>query len=194
MRAVVLSRKALRWSLVGVLVVYVALVGLRALYPLRYVDEVREWATTRGLDPALVAAVIRAESRFHPDAVSSRGALGLMQIMPETGRWIAAQIGLSEVEPLCDPELNLRLGTWYLRNLIDRFDDVESALMAYNAGPATVERWREQHSDPFPETRAYVHRVLASVPVYRVYFRVPLLLRISPSIAFWFVEATEPVG
>jgi soluble lytic murein transglycosylase len=175
-------RRAGQPALIFLLILYVGLIGLRAVYPLRYLDQVRTWAEARLLDPALVSAVIWTESRFRADAVSPRGAIGLMQIMPETGRWIAAQIGVSEESPLTEPELNIRLGTWYLRYLINRFGDVEAALMAYNAGPGNVDRWRRERSEPFPETAAYAHRVLATVAVSRAYFRFPGLVRILPAL------------
>ena len=166
------------------LLVYAGFVGLRVLYPMAYAEEIAEAAELSGLDAALVAAVVRCESRFRPGVVSPRGAVGLMQIMPETGAWIAEQTALSDfdVDRLDEPELNLRLGTWYLRFLLDRFGDRDDALAAYNAGPARAEQWTSGEGTVFPETRAFVARVRGSLPIYRLYFCVPWLLRITPSL------------
>jgi len=166
------------------LLAYAGLVGLRVVYPIAYVQEIAASAETNGLDPAFVAAVVRCESRFRPDAVSPPGAVGLMQIMPETGAWIAEQIGLPDfdVDRLAEPGINLRLGTWYLRSLLDRFGDRDDALAAYNAGPTHAERWANGEGTAFPETRAFIARVHECLPVYRFYFAVPWVLRITPSL------------
>jgi len=166
------------------LLAYAGLIGLRILYPMAYAEEIAEVAEISGLDPALVAAVVRCESRFRPSVVSPRGAVGLMQIMPETGAWIAEQIALPgfDADRLDEPELNLRLGTWYLRSLLDRFGDRDDALAAYNAGPAHAERWVSGEGTVFPETRAFVARIRGCLPVYRFYFANPWVLRITPSL------------
>ncbi len=166
------------------LVAYAGLVGLRVLYPVAYTAQLVALSEERGLDPSLVAAVVRCESRFDARAISPRGAIGLMQIMPETGIWIAEQLGIPDFEAgrLTDPSLNLQFGTWYLRLLLDRFSERDDALVAYNAGPGTAERWLAGVEAPYPETRAYVECVSRSIPVYRFYFAAPWLLRITPSL------------
>lgn len=184
-----MRRPARRWILliaIGclLLVAYAGLVGLRILYPIRFVDSLVELSESEGLDPALVASIVRAESRFKPKAVSPRGAIGLMQIMPTTGEWIAEQIGVSTAttEELFEPRRNMAFGTWYLASLLDRFGDISTALQAYNAGPTNAERWRSTDESPYPETAAYVNRVLRAVPVYRFYLRFPAFLRITPAL------------
>jgi soluble lytic murein transglycosylase len=104
------------------------------------------------LQPALVKAVIAAESNFDPNAVSHKGAQGLMQLMPQT----AAALG---VEDPLQPVENVRGGTLYLRRMIDRYGDLERALAAYNAGPDVVDHYGGV--PPYRETQAYVRRVLA---------------------------------
>ncbi len=113
---------------------------------------VRASAAAAGVDPRLVAAVARAESGFDPQATSATGAAGLMQLMPETAR------ALGVADPY-DPAQNMRGGASYLRRLLARFHEVPLALAAYNAGPGAVERYGGV--PPFPETQAYVARVLA---------------------------------
>lgn len=152
--------------------------ALTLLYPLEYKAIIFERAREHGLDPYLVAAVIRTESHFQPDATSSQGARGLMQIMPETGRWAAAemQIPYSE-ELLYDPDYNIRMGCWYLAELHREFGDTVLALAAYNGGRTNVANWLKQRQwtgehrtleqIPFSETRRYVATVMRDHRWYR---------------------------
>jgi hypothetical protein len=120
-----------------------------------YQDHVLEAAKTHNLDPALIHAVIAAESNYNPHAVSNKGAVGLMQLMPDTGR----RYGLREKE-LRDPDKNIAAGVRYLSDLITMFDgDVRLALAGYNAGENAVIRFGRK-IPPFAETQAYVPRVL----------------------------------
>jgi soluble lytic murein transglycosylase len=149
------------------------------LFPLRYEDALRRTAAQRGLDPALVAGLILQESSFDAEALSRAGARGLMQIMPATGRGLARQRRLRyRPSLLFDPDTSLDLGTFYLRQLSDRFDGaVEKVLVGYNAGPHRVDKWtglspglpEEEFIDtiPFTETRFYVRIVLTNREEYR---------------------------
>jgi soluble lytic murein transglycosylase len=143
---------------------------LRSRYPLEYEHVIGAYAQDRDLDPALVAAVIYAESRFDPNVRSSAGAVGLMQLLPETGEFIARSTGGRDfVEAdLRDPDINVRYGTWLLDYLRSRYDgDVATALAAYHAGPTNVDAWRRAGTGiAFPETRAYVEEVLRVKSVY----------------------------
>jgi soluble lytic murein transglycosylase len=171
---------------VGVLIVLVAALGGAALYvlgstpdfvqrfryPLRYEQIVRVHARNYDLDPALLAAVIYTESKFNAKATSDAGAIGLMQLLPETARGIATRTGGKAfvVDDLYVPEVNVRYGCWYLRNLLRRYGDERIALAAYHAGPGNVDRWRRQGIGiQFPETRSYVAKV---EDVKRVYAKV----------------------
>jgi soluble lytic murein transglycosylase len=141
----------------------------RLRYPLRYEQIVMGHAENYRLDPQLVAAVIYQESKFDADAVSSSGAVGLMQLLPETAQGIADRTGGSgwHESDLVDPELNIRYGSWYLRHLLDKYGKEELALAAYNAGQANVDRWREQGVGiQFAETRHYVQRVQELKAIY----------------------------
>jgi peptidoglycan lytic transglycosylase len=142
----------------------------RMWYPLRYTAIIRGHAAHYRLDPALVAAVIEQESKFDPSARSSAGAVGLMQLTPQTAEGIAEYTGghgfvLSDLE---NPEINVRYGAWYLRHLLDKYGDERTALAAYNAGQQNVDRWLAAHEGiQFAETRAYVDRVERLKGIYR---------------------------
>jgi soluble lytic murein transglycosylase len=142
----------------------------RLWYPLRYEQIVRGHARNYGLDPALLAAVIYQESKFKADARSSSGAIGLMQLLPDTAKGIALHTGGSRfrVEDLYDPEINVRYGAWYLRHLMQKYGEEQTALAAYNAGQDNVDRWRRAGSGiQFSETRAYVDRIEDLKKIYR---------------------------
>ncbi len=154
------------------------------LYPLHYREPLFRYAQENSLDPYLVAAVIRVESRFRPRVTSPRGARGLMQVMPETGRWVAGQMRVPfDPEMLYDPEYNIRLGCWYLASLHREFDGrIVPALAAYNGGRNNVRKWLETGRwdgsaatlarIPYQETRLYVARVLRDLERYqRIYGR-----------------------
>jgi soluble lytic murein transglycosylase len=141
--------------------------------PLKHEDVIRQQASEKGVDAALIAAVIYSESKFS-DATSSAGARGLMQITPEAAEEIERLSGGTtfNLDDLSDPEINIRYGTFLLRELLDRYDgDEAAALAAYNAGPANADKWGGSDlnvSDiPFPETRAYVEEVLEKQQAYR---------------------------
>ena len=142
----------------------------RLWYPLRYETIVRGHARNYSLDPALLAAVIYQESKFKADAESKSGAIGLMQLLPDTAKGIAVHTGGSafRVADLYDPEINVRYGAWYLRHLLRKYREERTALAAYNAGQDNVDRWRRDGVGiQFPETRAYVNRVEDLKQIYR---------------------------
>lgn len=155
----------------------------RLLYPFNYREVIERYAADYGVDPLLVAAVIRVESKFDPNAVSRRGALGLMQLMPATAHWIGPQLGITELtdEMILTPEINIRLGTWYLANLAAEFNhNRELVLAAYNAGRGQVAGWlaagiwsgsyEDVENIPFPETRNYVSKVRAAYNRYQALY------------------------
>jgi soluble lytic murein transglycosylase len=142
----------------------------RLRYPLAYESIIRGHARNYDLDPALLAAVIYQESKFDAGARSEAGAIGLMQLHPETAKGIALRTGGSRfrVDDLYNPELNVRYGSWYLRHLLRKYGDEPLALAAYNAGQTNVDAWRRDgRGIVFPETREYVRRVGELKDVYR---------------------------
>ncbi len=143
-------------------------------FPRPIVDFIRKNTDDLSVDPYLVAAVMREESAFDTKVVSGAGAVGLMQIIPETGLFVAKSLGHKpfDTRELFDPETNLRFGAWYLGHLAERFGgDPVLTIAGYNAGPGAVLRWSHKRakpldefieSIPYPETRAYTKRVLRS--------------------------------
>lgn len=129
----------------------------RAGLQIPFGDSIRDAAADNGVEPALVTAVIAAESNFDPDALSAKGAQGLMQLMPAT----ASDLGVRNV---WDPDQNIRGGTAYLARLLGKYDNVTLALAAYNAGEGTVDR--HGGVPPFQETQNYVSRVLGYYKTY----------------------------
>jgi len=153
---------------------------LRITHPFKYEETIRNYAAEYQLDPLLVAAVINVESKFDPKAESAKGAKGLMQLLDDTALWGAGHIGLTtfEEEQLFTPEINIRIGCWYLARLLNQYDGNKTiALAAYNGGSGNVAKWLQDpqfsqdgkslESIPFPETEAYVERVLKQHGSYR---------------------------
>lgn len=143
----------------------------RVTHPLRYEETISEAASERGVEPALVAAVIRTESDFDPEVESPEGAYGLMQIQPNTARFISERGGLGG--DYRDPKTNIRMGTWYLDYLRGRYEgDERLVLAAYNSGEGRVDTWISAdgfdvaHDIPIAETRAYVDNVLEARDTY----------------------------
>jgi soluble lytic murein transglycosylase len=157
-----------------------------ALFPKPYWTELKRSASANGLDPYLVASLIRQESEFNPNAVSRANAVGLMQLLPKTGRAVAKEEKLKRynASQLYTPAVNLELGTRYFRGMVDRFGgSFEYALAAYNAGSDRVEEWLGQgkyrdpeefvESIPFTETREYVQAIMRNAGVYRQLYGTP---------------------
>ncbi len=160
------------------------LVAQRVSYPLAYQDQIERMARKYDLEPSLIFGVVHTESRMNPQAVSPVGAVGLMQIMPDTGQWIAQKLNWEDFEEqqLKLPEKNLELGCWYLRYLLDRFDgDINAVLAGYNAGPNRVAQWLQNDgyttngkltTIPNDDAKQYVERVLHAKEKYQSLYKV----------------------
>ena len=153
-------------------------------YPYGYKEYVNYYSSKYNLDSLFTLAVIREESRFQPDAGSFAGALGLMQIVPSTGESISRQIGLANFDKitLLDPETNIKMGTFYLRQMLDNFDQNKFyALGAYNGGPGAMNKWISQWGNmdidefieniPYDETRNYIKKVMGSYYFYQMLYK-----------------------
>lgn len=184
-----MNAKAKRRGWIAVLVLALAAAALigyfaniimeKRAYRLEHPDSIILSADEFGVDRYLVAAVIHCESGNRQDAVSPSGAVGLMQIMPPTGEWIANKLELGDYSEgrLVEPELNIRMGCWYLAYLSDKYGgDRAHVLAAYNAGPGNVDKWLQDpayaengvlRAIPFAETEQYVDRVQRAYEKYR---------------------------
>lgn len=148
-----------------------SLIG-KKLYPIYYQEEIRQSAANHNIDPLLIAAVIRTETNYEKGSESKKGAIGIMQIMPDTAQWIVetADLGAHSTEDLMRPDVNINLGAWYLNWLTKHYNgNILYAIAAYNAGQGNVNKWKQGTWDgtekeigkiPFGETRHYVQRVL----------------------------------
>lgn len=157
----------------------------RRMYPLKYEELILRYASEYRLDPYLVCAVIWVESKFNEAATSHKGARGLMQVIPSTGRWAAEKLGIEGYsdDSLYDPAVNIRIGCWYLDRLRNHFKgNLDLALAAYNGGSGNVEKWLEDpryNKDgeglddiPFKETRDFVARVWSAYDKYKQLYRI----------------------
>jgi len=151
-------------------------------HPVSYIETVEQCAQDYSVPKELIFAVIKTESKFKSDAVSPRGAVGLMQIAPDTYKWICEKNSDTSNDPkfLYTPDVNIRYGTYYLDLLYSEFGSWESALAAYNAGPSNVRKWLDnpEYSNgeelthiPYKETREYVEKVMKAKDKYsELYF------------------------
>ena len=156
-----------------------------ALFPLPYWTDVKRFSARNELDPYLVVSLIRQESEFNPGAVSIKNAVGLMQLLPKTGKLVAKEEKMRHfrTNQLLTPSVNLQLGTKYFRTKVQRFGSFEYALAAYNAGDDRVKDWLSAgnfrdpeefvESIPFTETREYVQAILRNASVYRQLYGTP---------------------
>jgi len=155
------------------------------LFPKPYWPDLKKFSSANGLDPYMVASLIRQESEFNPNAVSNKSALGLMQLLPRVGKGVAKQEKLKHfsVPQLFTPAVNLQLGTRYFRAMVDQFGGFEYALAAYNAGDDRVRDWQSAgkyrdiqefvESIPFTETREYVQAIMRNANVYKQLYGTP---------------------
>jgi soluble lytic murein transglycosylase len=152
----------------------------------KYCDEyINEYSNKFGVDAMLVRSVIKKESNLNPEAVSNKGAVGLMQIMPKTAREIAAQLNISDYssDKLKDPKINIMFGAYYLRNLLDYYNNnLILTLAAYNAGIGNVDIWRREIPDlainaakiPFNETKNYVKSIMFIYKIHKFISQIKL--------------------
>ncbi|PWI58130.1 hypothetical protein BM613_05070 [Sulfoacidibacillus thermotolerans] len=154
------------------------------VYPIYYYPVIQREAQVAQVDPFLIAALVRVESHFREDDISHAGAIGLMQLMPDTASWAAQKIGMKKYTraDLALPSINIRLGSWYMAYLLRMFHgNLPEALAAYNAGPNRVRRWLRKgvwsgeemtiNDIPVRETRHFVARVLYTYETFSRFYR-----------------------
>ncbi len=173
-----------RKIIVRLFIIIIAITGIKFgvekyAFPYKYKDVVDEYSKEYNLNPLFVLSIIKAESKFNPDAHSHKGAYGLMQITEDTGKWIADQMGIQNFsgDMLYDENLNIKMGCWYLNNLYQEFGDRDLVISAYNAGRGNVQKWlkdhnyskngKDIHNIPFPETENYVKKVNIYYKIYK---------------------------
>lgn len=148
-------------------------------YPVKYYDEIKAYSSKYNIDPTLVASMINVESSYNENAISSKGARGLMQLMPTTAKWVSEKIGENyEDDYLFQNDYNIKIGCYYLSYLFEQFDgDKDLVVCAYNAGQGNVKNWlknEEYSSDgktlkkiPFSETKNYLIKVNKNYHYYK---------------------------
>ncbi|QAT42938.1 lytic transglycosylase domain-containing protein [Aminipila luticellarii] len=153
-------------------------------YPILYKDYVVKYSKEYNVDPYFLLAVIKTESRFDKNAKSHKGAVGLMQLTESTAEWIAESIGMENftADDLYNPEINIKMGSWYIDNLRKEFGTTELILAAYNAGRGNVKKWTENsliaengedfHNMPYDETVKYIKKVKFNEKMYRILYRI----------------------
>ncbi len=136
----------------------------------KYLDKAKYYASKEGIELSLVLAVIKTESNFNKNAVSKKGAIGLMQLMPQTAEFMALRLGRQGEIDLFDVDTNVSLGVAYLKYLSGRFSSLELVLWAYNAGEGRVKKWVSEGltSPPYKETRTYAQKIKRRNSIYKV--------------------------
>ena len=170
------------YIIIVILISFFILSYFFVFYPIKYKEEIKNSAQEFNLNPALVASVIYTESKFNPTAHSKAGAIGLMQLMPSTAQEISTKLNISNFSThnLLSPQFNIRLGCFYLSQLLHQFNNLDTALCAYNAGPNKVKTWLqnpEYSKDqktlfliPYKETQNYLAKIKQKIKIYTNYF------------------------
>lgn len=163
---------------VALIVFVVVFVLINFLFPLKYYDYIKEYSSKYEVKPELICAIIHTESKFRVEALSHRGASGLMQIRKLTADWANEELSIPSYsyDKIFEPKINIEIGCWYMNKLIKQFNSYENALCAYNAGSGNVSKWLRIYSNdgkklnhiPFKETERYVKKVIRNEKIYRV--------------------------
>lgn len=182
-------KRIIRWGYikkmsVGLGLLTLFILGTYRLYPREYKVLVVQYANQYQVDPLLIYAMMKVESKYNPEAISRSGAKGLMQIMDKTGAWGAQEVKIQEYthDSLFKPEANIQIGCWYVAKLIKQYEgNLNVALAAYNAGSGNVHKWRNDpkysldgktlYNIPFRETSSYVKKVRWHYKVYQFLYR-----------------------
>lgn len=172
--------RSLTVILIAIWAVFIAFAGyfslMKRMYPLKYKEEIMKYSSYYGIEECLIFSFVKVESDFDEKAVSNKGAIGLMQITPKTGEYIAKLNGARNYD-LTNPETNINFGCYYLGYLLDKFKNIETTICAYNAGEGNVSEWLKnpEYSDdgerlksvPFSETREYIKKIKKTFEKYK---------------------------
>jgi len=176
-----MKRNRILLALLGMLLLIIVTKGIvyNGTDQILYKDYILQYSKEYRLNPYLVMAIIKTESNFDKDAISPKGAMGLMQITESTAEWVAESTGTAdfEIHDLYDPETNIKMGCWYINKLREEFGTTELILAAYNAGPGNVDEWlkdsdiskdgQKLDNIPFVETDNYIKKVLSNEEIYQ---------------------------
>ncbi len=163
---------------IGIIVLIFIFIFFFVIYPLKYKFSISYYANLNNVQPELIASMINAESEFNKNAVSSAGAIGLMQLMPKTAKWLCEKNGIEYNEKeLLSADYNIMLGSLYISYLIKKFNNLDNAICAYNAGEGVVSLWLSSDkyslnntlvNIPYPETKKYLNKVKQGLSIYRI--------------------------
>lgn len=187
MPVITIKYKKVLLILIVIFIIILTLVNIiwvgRLIYPINYREYIFKYSERYDIDPLLVAAIIKVESKYYKDAKSHKGARGLMQISPITGEWAANELEIDDydIELLYDPEVNIMIGCWYLNKLNKQFGNkLQLVIAAYNGGSGNVTKWlkdKRYSKDgetldhiPFKETEQYVKKVFANYKMYKLLY------------------------
>lgn len=176
------------WTVAGFAILFLCFALIfayyRVKYPLKFKNEIQLASVEFGVEEKLIASVINVESSFSVNAVSSKGAIGLMQVLPSTAAWVSLTNSEFEnevdLEQLSNPQTNIRIGTCYIKYLLNKFNDVNVALCAYNAGEGVVSTWLKDgeispdgktlSKIPYLETKNYIEKIQKNLKIYEKRF------------------------
>ena len=165
-------KSVLKYSVFLIVTGIILLLVKTSAGPVKCIPIVYKSAQKYNVDPALIMAVIEIESKFDPKAVSGAGAIGLMQIMPKTAKSLSRELKIRKYNKnsLYNPEINIKIGTYYLKKLLQEFNnDIDLSLGAYNAGMGNIRKWQKQKKEiPFEETRIFIRKVKSARIKYKV--------------------------
>lgn len=177
-------KKLFKYIIVILVALSLGFIYLNMKYPIGYNSTIQKYSKEYNLDPYLIASIINVESSYDKEAISPKSAKGLMQISPQTGQWASEELNIEDYseDKLFQPEINIRIGSWYLDRLKTEFnDDLDLILIAYNAGSGNLSKWldNEEYSEngrnithiPFKETEDYLVRVKKNHKIYSTFYK-----------------------
>ena len=176
--------KKLKWVILIIVVILVMIFAynfiVKTVFPIKYSEYVEKYSEEYDVDKYLIYSIIKSESNFNENAHSSKSAIGLMQLMKNTGDEIGKKIGIENVD-LYNEEMNIMIGTKYISDLIEKYDgNINLAIIAYNAGTGNVNKWIEDgvikadgsdiENVPYKETNMYIRKILRNYKIYKFFY------------------------